>query len=52
VPSSSVVKPVKISKWGPPPSSEDAMTAELANDLNAAKVAALRAAELGEYSGF
>jgi hypothetical protein len=28
------------------------MTAELANDLNAAKVAALRAAELGEYSGF
>lgn len=41
-------KPSKSSKWGPAPSTNDVMSAEVANDLNAAKLAAIRAAELGE----
>lgn len=41
-------KPAKSSKWGPAPSTEGSMTEEVANDLNAAKMAAIRAAELGE----
>ena len=41
-------KPSKSSKWGPAPSMNDIMSAEVANDLNAAKMAAIRAAELGE----
>jgi len=39
-------KPAKSSKWGPAPSTEGSMTEEVANDLNAAKMAAIRAAEL------
>lgn len=43
-----VAKSGKSSKWGPAPSSEDAMPSEVANDFEAAKVAAIRAAELGK----
>lgn len=46
-----VAKSGKSSKWGPAPSSEDAMSSEVANDFEAAKVAAVRAAELGNGSG-
>lgn len=44
-----VAKPGKSSKWGPAPSSEDGMSSEVANDFEAAKVAAIRAAELGKW---
>ena len=44
----SVAKTGKSSKWGPAPSSDDAMTSEVASDFEAAKAAAIRAAELGK----
>lgn len=44
----SVAKTGKSSKWGPAPSSDDAMPSEVATDFQAAKMAAIRAAELGK----
>ena len=44
----SVAKTGKSSKWGPAPSSDDVMPSEVATDFQAAKMAAIRAAELGE----
>lgn len=41
-----LTKSGKSSKWGPAPFSEDAVLPEVANDFEAAKVAAIRAAEL------
>ena len=43
----SVAKAGKSSKWGPAPP-DDAMPSEVANDFQAAKMAAIRAAELGK----